>query len=239
MKSNAINTLGRSKHFMLSVALILATLLIAERTSNAQQLRQGISVQLASTKNAASTPDADNQDAWIVAVAADGSLYFGIDPVTPAALADKMKGLPRDREQKLYIKADARALFAYVERALAAGHEVAFESAVFLTSQPEALAPGTMVPPKGLEVLIGPLSSSEPVVVQVSNDGHQGPTLRINNQQIPAAALQTTLTQLLQNRSEKVVAVNADGQLPFADVMHVIDVCHSTGAKVVLSAAQL
>ncbi len=224
----------RSKYFMLSIALVLATAL---SQSNAQQLRQGVSVQLAATKNAASMPDADNQDAWIVTVTADGSLYFGIDPVTPASLADEMKRLPRSREQKLYIKADARAPFADVERALAAGHEVAFESAVFLTSQPEAPAPGTMLPPKGLEVMLGPLSDS--IVVQVSNGGREGTTLKINNRQIPGAALQTTLTQLLQNRSEKIVAVNADGQLPFADVARVIDSCRSAGAKIALATPSL
>jgi biopolymer transport protein ExbD len=236
MKSNAINTLRRSKHLMLSIALTLAPVL-SPAQSNAQQLQRGVSVQLAATTNAASMPDADNHDAWIVTVTADGSLYFGIDPVTPASLADEMKRLPRNRDQKLYIKADARAPFADVKRALAAGHEVAFETAVFLSSQPESSAAGTMVPPKGLEVLLGPLSNS--IVVQVSNGGHQGPTLKINNQQIPAAALQTTLTQLLQNRSEKVVTVNADGQLPFADVIHVIASCRSAGARIALAAPSI
>ena len=236
MKSNVINPLQRSKYFMLTIALTL-TPVLSPAQSNAQQLRQGIGVQLASTKNAASMPDADNQDAWIVTVTADGSLYFGIDPVTPASLADEMKRLPRNREQKLYIKADARAPFADVERALSAGHEVWFESAVFLTSQPESPAPGTMVPPKGLEVLLGPLSNS--IVVQISSGGREGPTLKINNQQIPAATLQTTLTQLLQNRTEKVVAVNADGQLPFADVIHLIDSCRSAGANIALAAPSI
>jgi len=234
MTSLSINTLQRSKYFILSIALVLAAAL---SQSHAQQLRQGVSVQLASTKNAASMPDADNQDAWIVTVTADGSLYFGIDPVTPASLADEMKRLPRNRDQKLYIKADARAPFADVERALAAGHEVWFESAVFLTSQPESPAPGTMLPPKGLEVLLGPLSNS--IVVQVSSGGREGPTLKINNQQIAAAALQFTLMQLLQNRSEKVVAVNADGQLTFGDVAHVIDSCRSAGAKIALATPSL
>jgi biopolymer transport protein ExbD len=236
MKSNAINTLRRSIYFAVSIALALATAL---SQSNTQQLRQGVSVRLAATTNAASMPDADSQDAWIVAVTADGSLYFGIDPVAPAALSDKMKSLPRNREQKLYIKADARAPFASVERALTAGHEVAFESAVFLTSQPESPAPGTMVQPRGLEVLVGPLSSSESIVVQVSNTGGQTPTLKINNQQIPSAALQSTLMQLLHSRSEKVVVVNADGQLSFADVVHVIDACRSTGAKIALATPSL
>ena len=236
MNSLATDNRRRSQHFG-TIALALATMLFVAHTSHAQQLQKGVSVELASTKNAASMPDADNQDAWIVAVTDDGSLYFGTDPVTPASLFDEMKRLPRNRDQKLYIKADARAPFVDVARALAAGHEVWFESAVFLTSQPESPAPGTVLPPKGLEVLLGPLSNS--IVVQVSSGGREGPTLKINNQQIAAAALQSTLMQLLQNRSEKVVAVNADGQLPFADVVRVIDVCRSTGAKIALAAPSI
>jgi len=73
----------------------------------AQALQKGISVELPVTSNAAPMPAADNEDAWIVTVAADGRTYFGTDPVTPAGLEGAMKSRPRNREQKLYIKADA------------------------------------------------------------------------------------------------------------------------------------
>jgi len=96
MNSPAINTLERSKHFVPSGALVLATMLFAVPTGDAQQLQKGISVQLAVTSNAAPMPDADSEEAWIVAVAADGRMYFGIDPVTPEGLADKMKSRPHD-----------------------------------------------------------------------------------------------------------------------------------------------
>jgi biopolymer transport protein ExbD len=71
------------------------------------------------------------------------------------------------------------------------------------------------------------------------NSGQQAPMLRIDNRQIPLANLQNALTQIFQNRSEKVVLVKADGQLPFADVVHVIDACHSAAAKVVLPTPQM
>jgi biopolymer transport protein ExbD len=236
MKSKAINTLRRSKHLMLSVALILTTVL-SPAQNNGQQLRQGVSVRLAATKNAASMPDADNQDAWIIAVTADGSLHFGIDPVDPAALADQMKSLPRNRGQKLYIKADARRPFADVERVLAAGHEAGFESAVFLTSQPESPAPGTMIPPKGLEVLVGPMLPAGTVatVIELFNSGQQQLMLKIDNDQVSWSALQTTLRQHFQKGDERVVLLKANGQMPFADVVRVIDACHSTGARIALA----
>ena len=42
------------------------------------------------------------------------------------------------------------------------------------------------------------------------------------------------LRQLYQNHSKKVVLLNADGLLPFRNVVHVINVCRSTGARVFL-----
>ena len=55
----------------------------------AQKLQKGVSVELAVTRNAVAMPDADNEGALIVAVTHSGSVYFGIDPITPAALAEK------------------------------------------------------------------------------------------------------------------------------------------------------
>ena len=85
-------------------------------------------------------------------------------------------------------------------------------------------------------MLIGPplRSGSEAIVVQVLNSGQRRPTLKIDDQHIPWAALQSTLGQLFQNRRGDVVLVKAEGTLPFADVVDVTDACRSTGAKVVL-----
>jgi biopolymer transport protein ExbD len=238
MKSFTINTRASSNLFALTVIALGATLLFTPRAGHTQQLQPGVSVQMAATSTAAPMPEADNQDAWIVAVTADGNLFFGIDSVTPAALVDKMKSRPRRRDQKLYIKVDARAPFTSVESVLEAARIDLFEAPVLLTSQPESATPGTIVAPKGLEVLVGSSLGPESIVVLASKDGRQGGALKINGQQIASAALQNTLMQLLQTRSEKVVAVRADGLLSFAEVIHVIDVCHSAGAKVVLPTPQ-
>jgi biopolymer transport protein ExbD len=237
MHSLVINTLRRSANLALMTAVALATILFVAQTANTQQLQQGVSVQLAPTSNAAPMPDADNQDAWIVAVTAGGTLCFGVDPVTPSDLADKMKSRPRRRDQKLYIKADASAPFAAVRRVLAAAHEVGFSAPVFLTSQTESAAPGAVVSPEGLEVQVGPHSNAATIVVQV-NAG-QPPTLLVNDQETPAIALPDTLRRLLQNRSDTPVLVKTRGAVSFAAVVLAIDTCRSIGAKVMLSTPEL
>jgi biopolymer transport protein ExbD len=70
------------------------------------------------------------------------------------------------------------------------------------------------------------------VLVLASKQGR--PTLKLNYEDTSWEALQSSLTTLLQRQREKVVLVKADGSLPVAPVVNVIDVCRSTGAKVVL-----
>lgn len=202
----------------------------------AQALQEGISVELPVTNNARPVQAADNEDAWIVTLTADGRIYFGTDPVTPAALEDAMKSRPRNREQKLYIKADARVLFSNVATVINAGRVVGFEAPVLLTSQPETAAAGTMVPPNGLEVLVGPALPAGTVatVVHLLNSGRQRPSLTINADEISWSALEDTLRQHFQKGDERVVLLKADVHVAFAHVAHVIDVCRSTGAQVVL-----
>jgi biopolymer transport protein ExbD len=236
MKSLAINTHKASMQLVLIAMVLLAAVLYGPATSNAQELRKGISVEMATSNNATPVPAADNADAWIIAVTADGRFYFGTKLVTPKELLEEMIATPRKREQQLYIKADARVPYAKVEKALEAGKVDMFESAVLLTTQPESPALGTMVRPKGLEVILAPRSSGlEPVVLQLLSSGQKAPLLKINNNDVPIADLQTALNQALQNRSEKVVQMNADPQLSFAQVAHVIDACRSVGATVIVA----
>src|SRR5260370_6566652 len=92
---------------LITVLSVAATALFAPIPSHTQEMQRGVRVQMPVTSNATSMPDADQNDAWVVTVAADGSLYFGADAMTLDALADCMKTHPRNREAKLYIKADA------------------------------------------------------------------------------------------------------------------------------------
>ncbi len=240
MNSHTIKTRRTSSLFVSSVALLFVFVLFLQRPTYAQEMQRGVSVQMPVTGHATSMPEADQNDAWVVAVTADGSLSFGADAMTPEGLADWMKTHPRNREAKLYIKADARAPFASVGQVLEVGRQALFEAPVLLTSQREPTAAGTVVPPNGLEVLIAPSLPAGTVatVVQLLNSGQQRPLLRVNGDEISWSALESTLRQHFQKGDEKVVLLKADGQLPFADVVHVIDTCHSAGAKVILATPQ-
>ena len=229
-------TQGRSWRRVWSVTFVVfVTMLLAAPRCTAQALRKGISVELAVTSNAVAMPDADKEDSLIVAVTSNGNVYFGIDPITPAALAEK-HGLSSRVDQKLYVKADARTPYANVMTVLDALRKAGVTAPNLLTAQHEPPEPGKIVPPKGLEVLVGPSlpPGAESTVVQVLNSGQRWPVLKINNEDIPWATLESTLKQLFTNRSEKVVFVKADGLLPFARVVHVIDVSRSAGARVFL-----
>src|SRR6266568_1495684 len=137
---------------LVSVLSVAAIAMLAPIPSHTQEMQRGVSVQMPVTSHATSMPEADQNDAWVVAVTADGSLYLGADAMTPEGLADWMKTHPRNREAKLYIKADARAPFASVGQVLEVGRRALFETPVLLTSKREPIAVGTVAPPNGLEV---------------------------------------------------------------------------------------
>jgi NDP-sugar pyrophosphorylase family protein len=116
-----------------------------------------------------------------------------------------------------------------------------FAAPVLLTSQSQPSAPGNIVPPNGLEVLVDPAlpAGSVATVVQLLNSGQQGPNLRINGDDISWSALESTLRQHFQKGDEKMVLLKTDGQLPFGHIAQVIDTIHSLGAKVLISTPEL
>ena len=229
MNSTALNPWGRPWRRVWSATfVVLITMLFAAPLSTAQKLQKGVHVELAATRNAVAMPEADNEGALIIAVTHSGSVYFGIDPITPAALAKK-PGLGG----KLYIKADARTPYAEVAKVLDAVHTAGVTAPNLLTGQHETPQPGKFITPKGLEVRVGPPlpSGAESTVVQILSSGQSSPLLKINNHDVPWANLETRLRQL---HSEKAVLLKADGKLPYGDVVHAIDVCRATGTKVIL-----
>lgn len=226
--------------YSLFVCLIAVGLTIVAPLSCAQTpaMQQGVSVQMAASRNAVAFPAADEEDAWIVAITTEGQLYFGIRPITPDELLQEMRIAPRNREAKLYLKCDARTAYANVARALDAARHDLFQSAVLLTLQREPYA-GAIAPPEGLEVGIVPPSRPVSAIVQLFSSGEGSPALKINGEAATFASLESNLNRVLQHRSEKVVLVQVDGRLSFADVVHAIDICRSMGATVVLYGSEV
>jgi biopolymer transport protein TolR len=78
-------------------------------------LQKGVSVDLAKVNNPEQMPDADKEDALIVAVMRDGKVFFGNDRIEPDQLANKVKDRIANRvDKRVYVRADARARFKSV-----------------------------------------------------------------------------------------------------------------------------
>jgi len=78
-------------------------------------LQKGTPVELAKTNNPIQMPDADKEDALIVAVARDGKIFFDTSQVGPEELTQKIRDRIANRvDKKVYVKADARAHYKAV-----------------------------------------------------------------------------------------------------------------------------
>ena len=73
---------------------------------------QASRVKLASTSNPTPMPDVNREDALVVAVMHDGTIFLGSQIVSDATLAEKIKAeLPAQRDKTVYVRADARVRY--------------------------------------------------------------------------------------------------------------------------------
>src|SRR5450759_862471 len=78
-------------------------------------LQKGVSVDLAKTNNPSLMPDAEKEDALLVAVTRDGKVYFISDQIAPDQLTNKIKDKLASRtDKRVYVRADARAKYGVV-----------------------------------------------------------------------------------------------------------------------------
>jgi hypothetical protein len=112
-----------------------------------------------------------------------------------------------------------------VVKVLDAVRTAGVEAPNLLSAQQDSSEPGTFVPLKVLEVLVGPPlpSGSEAIAVQVLNSGQRSPTLKINNGHVPLATLRSTLRQLFQNQSERLVLETSNSFLTSRDALSSLD----------------
>jgi biopolymer transport protein ExbD/biopolymer transport protein TolR len=108
------------------------------------------------TSNAVAVPNADNQDALVVALTADGATYLGVNRLPPSALADAVRNILSTRNDKtLFIKADARVPYARLVEVIDAVRNSGVDGLTLLTAQPETADQGRRpVAPKGLEMRV-------------------------------------------------------------------------------------
>ena len=78
-------------------------------------LQKGVSVDMAKVNSPAPMPDADKEDALLIAVMRDGKIFFGTDRIEPDQLTQKVKDrLANKADKRVFIKSDARARYGNV-----------------------------------------------------------------------------------------------------------------------------
>ena len=110
-------------------------------------LQHGVTVDMARVNNPEQMPDADKEDALLVAVMRDGKVFFGTDPVNVADLTQKIKDRLANRtDKRVFIKADARAKFGAVVEVVDNVRAAGVDQLGLLTDQKKA---GSLAPPTG------------------------------------------------------------------------------------------
>ena len=107
-------------------------------------LTHGEAVNMATVENATDMPDADKDDAIIVAVSSDGTPYLGTDKITIGDLTTKVEDRLSNRTDKtVFVRSDARAHYGDVVAVVDAVRAAGVDHVGLLTerTQPTESAP--------------------------------------------------------------------------------------------------
>ena len=123
-----------------SIVLAGASALYSQRPA----LKQGIFVEMPVAGHAVEMRAADEQNATVIALTADGRVFVGIEPTEPAALS-------RLSQRTVYVKADVQAPY---QKVLAVLDALRGKSVVLLSAPPENVGRRGYVPPYGTTLVV-------------------------------------------------------------------------------------
>ena len=113
-------------------------------------LQHGVSVDMAKVNSPTPMPDADKEDALLVAVMRDGQIFFGTDRVKADELTAKVKDrLANKADKRVFIKADARAKYGNVVDVVDNVRSAGVDDVGLLTEQKQAGPTGKKPPETG------------------------------------------------------------------------------------------
>jgi len=101
-------------------------------------LQNKVQVDMAKVDNPTNMPDADKEDAIVVAVTRDGGVFLGQNKVAVSELGGLVRDKLADKPGKtIYVRADARAQFLAVENAIDAVRTAGVDDVGLLTQKRE------------------------------------------------------------------------------------------------------
>jgi biopolymer transport protein ExbD/biopolymer transport protein TolR len=101
-------------------------------------LQNKVQIDMAQVTNPENMPDADKDDAIVVAITRDGGVYLGQNKVALSELGGQVRDKLADKPGKtIYVRADARAQFLSVENAIDAVRTAGVDDVGLLTQKRE------------------------------------------------------------------------------------------------------
>jgi len=102
-------------------------------------LQNKVQIDMAKVDNPTSMPDADKEDAIVVAITRDGGVFLGQDKIAVDELGPRVRDKLADKPGKtIFIRADSRAQYRAVEDAIDAVRTAGVEDVGLLTQKREA-----------------------------------------------------------------------------------------------------
>jgi biopolymer transport protein ExbD/biopolymer transport protein TolR len=103
-------------------------------------LQNKVNVDLAKTDNPTAMPDADKEDAVVVAITRDSRIFLGQNQVSLENLGSKVSDALKDKTSKeIFIRADARAKYGTVTDAIDTVRTAGVDEVGLLTEQRQTL----------------------------------------------------------------------------------------------------
>ena len=115
-------------------------------------LQNKVNIELAKVSDPTAMPDADKEDAVVVAVTRDSRVYLGQNQISMADLGQKVADLLQNKTNKeIFMRADARAQYGTVEDAIDSVRSAGVDQVGLLTERISGesntnLAPGAAAP---------------------------------------------------------------------------------------------
>jgi len=101
-------------------------------------LQNKVQIDMAKVDNPTNMPDADKEDAIVVAITRDGGVFLGQNKIALSELGGQVRDKLADKPGKtIYVRADARAQFRAVEDAIDAVRTAGVDDVGLLTQKRE------------------------------------------------------------------------------------------------------
>jgi biopolymer transport protein ExbD len=115
-------------------------------------LQKGVSVDLATTDNPRDMPDADREDAVLLAITRGDNIFIGNQQVAPEEITGRVREMLLNRLDKtVYVKADARAHYGRVVAVVDEVRAAGVDQIGLLTERTQRKTPTPMAMPLGGE----------------------------------------------------------------------------------------